>query len=235
MSSYRQWLTPTDPRLGRHVLHDSRSRAFDLAKLAGPRLPTTAIRWARTGPVFDQDIGCCTACAALGLLMTEPFATGPIYTLADAHDFYSAETRIDGVRGVWPPTDTGSTGLAAMKVLKRRGQITGYSHAFSPAVAVAALARGPVAVGTIWLNSMFEPVNGRIYLDPASGVAGGHEYVIDGWEPRTKRVHMTNSWGTGWGKAGGATFEWADFAWLLAQRGDAVQPTGIQPMLPEAA
>jgi hypothetical protein len=225
LTAYRQWFEPADSRLGRHVFHDSRSRKFDLVMQAGTRLPTEAIRWARRGPVFDQgDLGCCTAAAALGLLMTEPFSIDQTYSIDDVRAFYTAETRIDGVRGVWPPDDTGSTGLAAMKVLKRRGVITAYSHAFSPRVAVAALARGPIAVGTIWLNSMFEPTSGRIYLDPASGVAGGHEYVVDGWDPRTQRVHMTNSWGEGWGKDGGATIEYGDFAWLLSRRGDAVQP-----------
>jgi hypothetical protein len=228
LTSYRQWYDPSDPRLGRHVFHDSQSRKFDLAIAVGANPPTEAIRWGRRGPVFDQgDLGCCTAAAALGLMMTEPFMYSDyqqIFTMDDVRAFYTAETRLDGIRGVWPPTDTGSTGLAAMKVLKRRGTITGYAHAFSPRVALAALVRGPIAVGTIWLSSMFEPINGRIYLDPASGVAGGHEYVVDGWDPRTKRVHMTNSWGTGWGKDGGATLEYADFAWLLGQRGDAVQP-----------
>jgi hypothetical protein len=228
LTAFRQWFDPTDKRLGRHVFHDSRSRKFDLAKAAGTKLPTEAIRWARRGPVFDQgDLGCCTAAAALGLMMTEPLMYSdyqPVYSMDDVKAFYTAETRLDGIRGVWPPTDTGSTGLAAMKVLKRRGAITGYAHAFSPQVAVAALPWGPIAVGTIWLNSMFEPVNGRIYLDPASGVAGGHEYVVDGWDPRTQRVHMVNSWGEDWGNSGGATIELADFAWLLSRRGDAVQP-----------
>ena len=218
-------LPRTDPRCGRHVFHDSRSRRFDLAETAGSKLPTAPIRWQREGSIFDQgDLGCCTACAALGLMMTEPFADGTVYTLADVHDFYSAETRLDGIPGTYPPDDTGSNGLAAMKVLHRRGQIKAYAHAFSPYTAVAALTRGPIAVGTVWLDSMFEPINGRIYLDPASAVAGGHEYVIDGWDPRTQRVHMTNSWGEGWGEDGGATIEWVDFVWLLKQRGDAVQP-----------
>lgn len=215
----------TDPRLGRHVFHDSRSRRFDLAETAGSKLPTTPIRWHRRGPIFDQgDLGCCTACAALGLMMTELFADGTVYTLTDAHDFYSAETRLDGVPGTYPPDDTGSNGLAAMKVLRRRGQIKAYAHAFSPYTAVAALTRGPIAVGTLWLNSMFNPVDGRIAVDRRSAIAGGHEYVIDGWDPSTLRVHMTNSWGESWGVDGGAEIDFSDLAWLLGQQGDAVQP-----------
>jgi hypothetical protein len=213
-----------DPRLGRHVVHDDRSRGFDLARTARPVLPTAPIRWERHGLIFDQgDLGCCTACAALGLMMTEPFSTGVTYTLEDAHAFYTAETRLDGIRGVWPPDDTGSSGLAAMKVLRRSGRIKSYFHAFSPIVAVAALPRGPIAAGTVWLESMFEPKAGRIIVDRRSPVAGGHEYVVDGWDPRAQRVHVTNSWGN-WGESGGGTLSLDDFAWLLSQDGDAVQP-----------
>lgn len=224
MTIYRQFLTRTDPRLGREVLHDSRSRNFDIARLSGRELPTSPIRWQRKGPVFDQgDLGCCTACAGLGLMMTAPFDTGVDYSINDVHAFYTAETRIDGFKGVWPPDDTGSNGLAAMKVLKRRGLIAGYWHAFSPASAVAALTRGPIAVGTVWLQSMFTPRGGRIVVNPSSEIAGGHEYVVDGWDPVKRRVHMTNSWGD-WGQDGGADIDYTDFCWLLGQHGDAVQP-----------
>lgn len=211
--------------LGRLQEHDVRSRAFGLAERVVAELPAVAIRWQRHGPLFSQDVGCCTACAALGLMMTGPFSTGAVYTLADAHAFYTAETRLDGIRGVWPPDDTGSSGLAAMKTLRKWGLISAYYHAFSPRVAVAALARGPIAVGTVWLESMFTPRNGRIVVERSSPVAGGHEYVIDGWDPARGEVHMTNSWGGDWGEAGGATLAYEDLAWLLAQGGDAVQPT----------
>lgn len=213
-----------DMRLGRYKRHDPASRGFDLASQVAPRLPTERIEWQRTGPIFDQDIGCCTACAALGLLMTEPFSNGRTYTLADAHALYSEETRIDGFRGVWPPDDTGSSGLAAMKALKRRGLIAGYRHAFSPTVAVAALAQGPIAVGTVWLRSMFQPVGGRIIVDQRSPVEGGHEYVVDAWDPAPRRVRVTNSWSEDWGISGSAWLDLDSFAWLLRQGGDVVQP-----------
>ncbi len=217
-------LPRTDPRLGRLVNHDQRSRTFNLASAVGATLPTKAIRWERQGPLFNQDVGCCTACAGLGLMMTAPFSKGVTYSLDDAHAFYHDETELDPANGVYPPADPGSSGLAVMTVLRSRGLIASYSHAFSPAVAVAALAHGPIAVGTIWTQSMFEPKRGRISVDKRSAVAGGHEYVIDGWDPKTQRVHMTNSWGDNWGSAGGATIAYGSFAWLLSQSGDAVQP-----------
>lgn len=235
MSFYRLFLDRNDPRLGRNVFHDSRSRGFDLARAVKPKLPDHAIRWERRGPVFDQgDLGCCTACAALGLMMTEPFATSGSWSMDQVRAFYHDETVLDNFAGSWPPDDTGSNGLAAMKVLKRRGAILGYHHAFSPVVAVAALTKGPIAVGTVWLHSMFNPRRGQIIVDQRSSVDGGHEYVVDGWDPKTRRVHMTNSWGD-WGVEGGAEIAYADFAWLLGQRGDAVQPTDVAQVLPTAA
>lgn len=217
--------TPTDGRLGRHVRHDPRSRAYSLAARVPPKLPTVAIDWHRDGDVFDQlDLGCCTAAATLGMMMTGPFSTGVHYTLDDVHDFYHAETVLDGFRDTWPPTDTGSDGLAAMKVLRARGLATSYLHAFDPTVAVAALANGPIIIGVPWLASMFEPRNGLLVVDQRSTVDGGHEVCVDGWDPRTQRVRLTNSWGAGWGRDGRAWFRFSDFAWLLSQQGDAAQP-----------
>ena len=37
---------PTDPRLGRHVWHDERSRDYNLAAYALPRLPSEPVRFA---------------------------------------------------------------------------------------------------------------------------------------------------------------------------------------------
>ena len=215
---------PTDPRLGRHVAHDERSRSFPLT---GAFIPSKPIDWHRDdADVFDQgDLGCCTAAAALGLLVTAPYKRpGRIFNIADIHGVYRDATAIDPFPGTWPPDDTGSNGLAAMKVLRKRGWTTGYRWAFSPAVALAALAHGPIAVGTVWLDSMFTVRRGLVVIDRKSPVAGGHEWVADGWDPRFRRVRMTNSWGTGWGDGGRAWLRYTDFAWLLNQQGDVVQP-----------
>jgi len=218
---------PTDRRLGRHVYHDERSRRYDLATAFGATIPNKPADWHRDdADVLDQgNLGCCTAAAALGLLMTEPFAQpGRRFTMDDVRSVYHEETIIDHYPGKWPPTDTGSNGLAAMKALRNRGLTTGYRHAFSPATALAALAHGPVALGTVWLESMFTVRRSLIVVDRTSSVAGGHEYVADGWDPGYRRVRITNSWGLGWGDKGRAWISYSDFVWLLAQHGDVVQP-----------
>lgn len=221
-----------DPRLGRHVAHDPRSRGFDLAQTFGASIPSKPIDWYRAdADVFDQgELGCCTAAAALGLLVTAPFRKpARLFNIEDIRDFYSAETRIDPFDGEWPPTDTGSNGLSAMKVLKARGWATGYRHAFSPAVALAALNHGPIAVGTIWVESMSVVGRGNVVVvDRRSPVAGGHEYILDAWDPTARRVRITNSWGLkGFGDHGRAWLRYSDLAWLLSNQGDVVQPTVV--------
>ena len=63
---------PHDPRLGRHIVHDSRSPRVRQA-VETTALPTRSIEHKRNGPIFDQgEIGSCTANAARGLLLTGP-------------------------------------------------------------------------------------------------------------------------------------------------------------------
>ncbi|MGH3966290.1 MAG: hypothetical protein ACRDRY_24100, partial [Pseudonocardiaceae bacterium] len=170
--------------------------------------------------------GNCTANAALGLMMTGPFSTGAQYTEADCLQFYREETRLDNseIPGQWEPTDTGSTGLWMMKTLQNRGLITQYLHAFDLDSALGALVVGPVAMGSIWLRGMSTPGgNGILPVNRRDRVMGGHEYVVDGYDPATDLVELTNSWGTGWGIQGRAKMRAADMGWLLQQQGDVVQ------------
>lgn len=235
MPDVRVELLPTTRTLKRHVVHDEASRAYALPD-AG--LPPRPIIWPRLGPVYDQNrynegrgLGCCTACAGYGLLMSSPFWTGRVYTDQEVVELYHQETIIDEseIPGVWPPDDPGSAGLYLMKALRGFGLIDGYRHAFTLRAALAALNHGPIAVGTLWLASMEEPVRGTLQIDPRSEVVGGHEYEVRGYDPAGHGwVLMQNSWGEGWGvDVGGPGCAWIPvpaFAWLLARRGDVVQP-----------
>jgi hypothetical protein len=229
MTDYVQiYESPTDPRLGRHIRHDPRSwsyayRAADLSTLASARHQSQI-------PTFDQGkLGSCTGNAATKCLSYEPFWSEPEVRTVLGSDaaadekyavgVYSEATGIDPYPGAYPPTDTGSDGLSVAKVLKSRGLISGYQHAFSLEALLTALAEQPVIVGTEWRANMFHPAaDGHQTITGA--VAGGHEYCLDELDVDRERVWMQNSWGDTWGLQGRAFFTWDDMGTLLAASGD---------------
>jgi hypothetical protein len=217
---------PADPRLGRHVHHDARSRRF---AYRGPTSPLHAVRHERHVPVFDQgNIGSCTGNAAVGCLATGPFFA----TINDADvalirgldqkaavAVYSEASALDPFPGQYPPEDTGSDGLSVAKVLTAWDAISGYEHAFGLEQALSALMRVPVITGTTWMSSMFEP-DAEGLVRPSGSAQGGHEYLLDEYDPVRGWVGFTNSWSDQWGLAGRFYMEAEAYGRLLDDRGD---------------
>lgn len=230
MAVYRRIIPATDPRCGRHVQHDDRSLAY-----AAPVLPRSAIQsvaWIRRCPVLDQgQLGSCTGNAAAGWVGTDNIDRPgqPGIDETTALDIYHLATELDEFDGAYPPDDTGSSGLGAAKALKAAGYITGYTHAFSLAALATALQGGPALIGVPWYNSSFDPASdGRIPVDTASGLAGGHELCVDRYERRNgvdDQYWVCNSWGTSWALDGRAYFTALDLALLLTDDGDVTVPT----------
>lgn len=225
---YYEKIEQKDPRLGRNILHDSRSKNFAVEPVDDPT-KLTSVHHERYIPILNQTIGSCTGNAAVGCLGTGQFwndkeVQGVLTFDADhdekyAVDVYSAATVLDPYPGSYPPTDTGSDGLSVAKVLQQRGLIVGYQHAFSLEAALTALSKQPVIVGTRWHYGMSEPQkDGRMLV--TGTISGGHEYVLDQLDVENKRVWMTNSWNTDWGFGGRAYLTWDDFGTLLAEGGD---------------
>jgi hypothetical protein len=211
-------------RLGRNLWLDGRSAAHMIENSAEEMgRPYHSQEWERALGILDQgDLGSCTGNAGTGALGTEPFYTAVGKEVLPAPDdmagaekyavqLYSDATRIDGYPGVYPPDDTGSSGLAICKVLKGRGTVTRYRWARSAYGFIRLLQDGPVLQGMPWYNSFFDPdANGFIDSDPnwsSSGLAGGHEIEALGVELDDKDVLdsvilYANSWGEGWGDSG---------------------------------
>ncbi|KIQ62395.1 hypothetical protein TR51_25440 [Kitasatospora griseola] len=233
----------TDPRLGRHIKHDPRSLAF-----AHPAVEVGTIRsvlWERRSPILNQgNLGSCTGNALTGILGTDSlgrtgqtsvtvkgdpkgvFAPGT-YVLDEAFAVkaYELNTKLDDYAGTYPPSDTGSNGLAAAKTGQALGLLSGYTHGFSIEALQAALQSGPVMWGTLWLKSMFNvDAKGCVVVDRNSAQAGGHELVISGYNVEHDVYTVQNSWGIEWGVNGLAYVSGADMAWLLSQRGDITVP-----------
>jgi len=226
----RKLYAQTDRRLGRNVMHDSRSLAYlvkakDVAELK-------SIKHERHIPTLDQrDLGSCTGNAATGALGSAAFwdegqnvlnSTDALVDETYAVNVYSDATKLDPYQGTYPPTDTGSDGLSVAKVLQSRGLISGYVHATSLEAALTALSESPVIGGVEWRQDMFRPdPDGRIHI--TGNVSGGHEIVFDELDVENKRVWFHNSWGSSWGVDGRAYLTWEDFGTLLSRAGDITQ------------
>lgn len=211
-------------RLGRHVEHDDRSRAFGIVRHTTG--PLRSIRHPRHCPVFNQgDLGSCTGNAMAGARMTGPFWTpGTTLTEADAVKLYEVATHCDRIPGSYPPNDTGSSGLAVARAAQKMKLITSYHHAFGINEALYALSQGPVIIGIDWFDSFDEPPNGELAIADGAEVRGGHEMVLDVLDVENGRVGGHNSWGEDWGLDGAYWMTFGTFRRLLARRGDVVVP-----------
>ena len=200
---------------------DERNREHPAARMFAPR---RAVRWKRRGPALEQKVGSCTGNALAGWFNSSPSTVGQRERIEDdAERYYSWGTRVDGIRGVWRPTDTGSTGPAVCKGARNHGELAGWSHAFGVEHLLDALQLGPVMVGTVWLDGMFETDPSGL-VTPAGQEAGGHEYLADEYVPGGDLVGFQNSWGPGWGVDGRFYMRRADVAALLREGGDVTVP-----------
>lgn len=228
-----QRIPSTDPRLGRHIRHDDRSRLYPFNTTG---LTIISVKHFCHIPVLDQGrIGSCTGNAGIRCLATDPFylITPPsvkhpiglevsdIFTLDEqgAIALYSEATKLDDYPGVYPPDDTGSDGLSVAKALKNAGEISGYQHTFTFEDTLKVLSVMPVIMGMYWYNGMFTPdQDGRVH--PTGGIAGGHEICADEIDADLGRVWFTNSWGSSWGLNGRFYLSFDDLELLLSQDGD---------------
>lgn len=204
-------------RLGRHVRHDPRSRDYPAAE--APVL-VNALHQRHCAPFDQGDLGSCTGNAAAGLLMTEPFySAGRDLDEGDAVELYGRATRLDRYRGVYPPTDTGSSGLAVMKAARQEGYLAGYAHAFGLQHALAALVLSPVITGVPWYEGFDKP-DATGLVEIRGDVRGGHEFEVIGIDVDARTVRCVNSWSAEWGDGGYFVMTWDAWDRLLHEQGD---------------
>ncbi len=233
---YRERL-PMHPLLGRHVHFDSRSKAYAVQPTA---TPVTSIRHAQHISILDQgQVGSCTGNASTSCAYHEPFLMDQTHVWsytpdeAGARSWYHENTVEDDYPGTWnvdgSGDDTGSDGLTSSKVAKEAGICTGYQAALDLESSLQALMAAPGITGIPWFQSMFDaPASGLLTVDMKSGLAGGHELVVDevvaanamGNGIDEVLVGGDNSWGTGWGYGGRWYMKASDWWALRQQQGD---------------
>lgn len=212
--------------LGRHQVHDPRSRNYAVAEPTRWPDPGQSVVHQRYGPLWDQGrIGDCVLNACLGALMTTPlWRKGWAFTEIDCTALYQLATQLDdamGIPGQYPPTDTGTCFLAGAQALQARHLITSYQHAFGLKAALGALTKGPICVGIPWYDSMLTPTaNGLVSISPNAQVAGGHEIEVSSLYVSEQIVGFPQSWGPTWGRNGWGFMTWATLDRLLSEGGD---------------
>jgi hypothetical protein len=208
-------------RLGRHLHFDERSRNFPVPLPKGATIQTRV--WSRTLQAFSQgELGSCTGNGAVGVICTEPYRQkGVRYSEALARKVYSQATKDDAIVGAWPPQDTGSTVLGAMKALMDLQLAKGYQWCFGLDDVLKTLANlGPVEVGVNWYEGFDKPdAKGLVKLTGA--VRGGHAFEVLGVDAEKQLVWAINSWGGEWGLEGRFAFSWKDLDRLLHEQGEA--------------
>lgn len=204
-------------RLGRHIEHDERSRGFAYAMGATGVVTLQSLRRKRRIGPFDQgERGSCTGNATAGAVCTAPFKHKfSARSQRSPLRLYSLATKLDEFPGVYPPDDTGSSGLAAAKAAQQLKHITSYQHAFNLDAAIHAAANPGVGLifGINWYDSFDRPdTNGVIDISPGAQIRGGHEIQGDGIVLATPATYsgddlvwMWQSWGE-WGLGGTGAF-----------------------------
>lgn len=85
-----------------------------------------------------------------------------------------------------------------------------------------------VVVGTNWYMDMFVPTlqpftkaHSEWVIKPGGEFAGGHAWLLYGYDNKRGFFRMVNSWGKGWGRSGRAVIRYEDMQRLLDEDGEA--------------
>lgn len=195
---------PVDPRLGRHVHHDSRSLDFEFLPRDVKAKGQNAFWDSLAKPLNQGNTGSCTGNATAQDLNTlfmaavlKAFHRSRFLTEADALKIYGFGTHLDSYPGSYPPDDTGCDGISVAKAGVQLGYLDKYTHTFSFQAAQAAAEVTPSIWGTVWTNSMFKPTNGLVKVGKITdaNTAGGHEYLDCGIDWNEEVFIKRNSWG----------------------------------------
>lgn len=196
--------------LGWRKESDLRNLNHLLRTVVAPQKPRSHHWTMPLAPANQLATGTCTGHAAWHRLVTTPIAMDP-RKIPSPFDIYRRAVLLDQ----WSDNDSdatapqaelqaGSSTLGVMKALKEFGLISRYVWCYTAEDVILGVGyHGPVCIGIAWFESMFQPDGeGFIHLDPASGIAGGHEVLVIGWDQTRGVAEVLNSWGPGFGKNG---------------------------------
>jgi hypothetical protein len=185
--------------------------------------------WEFPAAPLDQSLGMpeekrghCPGFCLANFGINEP--THSDFTNQDAHDLYYEMKIEDGE----PLQENGSCMRSVAKVAKNKGMIDAYAFAASVAEMKWWLVnKGPLMIGTIWTNSMFDfSSNNIIHID--GNDVGGHAYIIN-QIINNELFGIQNSWGEYWGINGKAYIPISEFTTLFRFQGECIAAVELEP------
>jgi hypothetical protein len=186
-----------------------------------PHLPkeiTVASKFYRTGALLDQgDTPQCVGYAWAQFLQSEPLmtTTGP-----DAPTIYHQAQLNDE----WPGENYEGTSVrGGAKALTQASRLNRYVWAANALdVRDWLITTSTVVMGTDWRSGMSAPNPTTGLLKLSGAVAGGHAYLICGYDAPRNWFQIINSW-NGWGlnNSGVAYIAFADVDRLIRSQGEA--------------
>lgn len=186
------------------------------SKVPNPPPPPTPVSklWDKTQYTLNQ--GNTPHCVGFGWAQwgnTNPVAD--MFTDTDGHNIYYECKVIDGQ----PNQENGSYTRSGAKAMQARGRLSVYAFANTLDAALTwVLTKGPVVVGSDFYWDMETPdVTGLVH--PTGGIAGGHEYLMVGYDG-SDLITFLNSWGTSWGVKGYFKMHKSEFQLLFDQSGE---------------
>lgn len=219
--------------LGCHLDHnpDPRNHPLELGILSAK--PAKTINWQSTLTLNQGQIPGCTGWAQATYLASQPIPEENISNSIGLKIYKEAQKR-----DPWSnhPHD-GSTITAAMQASMYLYPHVYDSYKFVTTLNQLLLAHtyiGPSIAGTEWTNQMFnvDPVTHFIKVDLASGVVGGHSYMICGQNIEKRFFIIHNQWDNSWGLHGKSFISFDDFELLLSRSGNQViVPMGKQKVV----
>ena len=211
--------------LGRVYIEDKRDLNYliknnqrTLQQISTPPKVLTQRYWDANGWWGDQgNTPQCVGYSWSHWLEDGPVQQSGIPPIIKPFDIYKNAQKLDEWYG---ENYDGTSVRGAVKYLKNIGKVKSYYWAFDiQTLSETILKLGPVVVGTNWYNGMFYPnKNGLIKI--GGQMVGGHAYLINGVDTKTKQFRIKNSWGKSWGKGGHAFISFNDMSRLIKENGE---------------
>lgn len=195
---------------GRLHAPDVRDFQYPMRAVLRP-MPLPATRYYQAGPglPMDQgDTGTCVAHAWRGFLMAAPMMTKNVPAVWDMYRGFvgidefpendSEATEMDNQK-----LQSGTSVRAGVQWLRSRGHVKSFVWTRSADEGATWILgnKGTLVAGFNWYWDMSTP-DKKGFVHIGGGIAGGHSFLIIGYNRLLKAFRCMQSWGTNWGQGG---------------------------------